>query len=392
MEISYRAMLRGWDRMGRATCGTEVMLKLTQLMKRSFHCHLALSYSLHLPLQLTPSGCCGLPPGAIRTFLQHPLPLPALPLLQDIVERRHRLLISGDVPAGLFPAPVAELFPPGALLGLPIQARGELVGVAFALRDHPFSHKEAALMGWTVSHAALALRSFPAAPPVTHLTRQLEPKNLDIEEGSRSMLVSTVSTLLNAIEAKSSWTKGHSERVMRTSAIIAAGVGLDEAAVERVRLAGLLHDIGKIGVEGGLDYPGRLDWDADPPMKHHPEKGVAILAPIEELKGVLPGILHHHERFDGNGYPAGLRGQEIPIDARIIAVADAFDAMVSERPYKSGSLRADALAELEGCAGTQFDPEMVRCLTGFMKEEAFPLSPPPRQEAPGEASPLSPPP
>jgi HD-GYP domain-containing protein (c-di-GMP phosphodiesterase class II) len=164
---------------------------------------------------------------------------------------------------------------------------------------------------------------------------------------------------------------------MRTCAIIAAAMGLGEGEVERVRLGGLLHDIGKIGVEG-VDNPGRLDAEKNPPMKLHPEMGVAILSPISELKGVLPGILHHHERFDGKGYPAGLNGEEIPLDARIIAVADAFDAIVSERPYKSGSGRADALVELEICAGSQFDPEMVRCLSGFIKEEgreAFLLPP-----------------
>jgi hypothetical protein len=377
MENSYRVMLRGWDRMGRATCATEVMLKLTQLMKRGFRCRLALSYSLQSPLQLTPSGCCGLAPESIITFLQHPIPLPGLPLLQDIVVGRHRLFGCGDLPVGLFPAAVAELLPPGALLGLPMQVRGELVGAAFALRESPFSSREAALLRWTVSQAALALKSFPDSTRSRFLPRDTELECAAFDDGSRSMLVSTVSSLLNAIEAKSSWTKGHSERVMRTSAIIAAGMGLDEDGVERVRLAGLLHDIGKIGIDGVLDYPGRLDQQDDPPMKHHPEKGVAILAPITELKGVLPGILHHHERFDGTGYPAGLRGEEIPLDARIIAVADAFDAIVSERPYKSGNLRTVALTELEECAGTQFDPEMVRCLTGFIKEGAPGCFPPP---------------
>lgn len=184
--------------------------------------------------------------------------------------------------------------------------------------------------------------------------------------GSEVDLVKTVGSLIEAMESKSAWTERHGERVMQASGIIATALGLCEWEVERVRLGGLFHDIGKIGVQG-LDNPGTLDPREDPPMAKHPELGVAILSPLPALKGVLPGVLHHHERFDGKGYPAGLRGEEIPLDARIIAVADAFDAIVSERPYKSASGRDDALAELELCAGSQFDPELVRCLVSFVK-------------------------
>jgi len=252
-----------------------------------------------------------------------------------------------------------------------MQVRRRVLGLVLAVRDTPFDEKETALLGWLVDHAALAVGSLSgeggaaAGPGIA--ARPVKGTGL-CQEG-QGMFVNTVSSLVNAIEAKSLWTKGHSERVMRTCAIIAAAMGLSDAEVERVRLGGLLHDIGKIGVEGVLDNPGRLNAEGGPPMKLHPEMGIAILSPIPELKEVLPGILHHHERFDGTGYPDGLKGEEIPLDARIIAVADAFDAIVSERPYKSGSGRADALVELEICAGSQFDPEVVRCLSGFIKEE-----------------------
>ena len=187
-------------------------------------------------------------------------------------------------------------------------------------------------------------------------------ENAHLYEEMRQMFIGTVSSLTNAIDAKSPWTKGHSERVMQIAAGIAQELGLPAATVERVRLAGLLHDIGKIGImEALLDKPKELDDDEFPPIRQHPEKGVAILTPIEQLKEVLPGILFHHERYDGSGYPQGLAGEAIPLEARIIAVADAFDAMVAKRPYRPGLSVPEALDELQRCAGSQFDPQVVDC-------------------------------
>jgi len=187
-------------------------------------------------------------------------------------------------------------------------------------------------------------------------------ENARLYEEMRQLFFSTVASLANAIDAKSPWTKGHSERVMHGAVNIARELGLDENAVERIRLGGLLHDIGKIGVmEALLEKPTELDDDEFPPIRLHPEKGVAILAPISQLKDVLPGILHHHENFDGTGYPGRLAGEAIPLDARIIAVADSFDAMVADRPYRKGLGVTEASEELARCAGTQFDPEIVDC-------------------------------
>ena len=187
-------------------------------------------------------------------------------------------------------------------------------------------------------------------------------ENARLYEEMRSLFFNTVTSLANAIDAKSAWTKGHSERVMHIAAGIAKEMGLDEAMIERVRLGGLLHDIGKIGIiEALLEKPEMLSEDEFPPMRLHPEKGVAILAPISQLRVVLPGILHHHERYDGTGYPKGLKGEDIPLEARIITVADSFDAMVADRPYRKGFSTTEALAELHNCSGTQFDPKVVEC-------------------------------
>lgn len=191
--------------------------------------------------------------------------------------------------------------------------------------------------------------------------------NARLYEDMENLFISTVASLANAIDAKSPWTKGHSERVMHVAANIAHAMGLDDATVERVRLGGLLHDIGKIGImEALLEKPEKLSEDDFPPMRLHPEKGVAILAPIEQLKDVLPGILYHHEHYDGKGYPENLRGDAIPVEARIIAVADAFDAMISERPYKKAHSVKDALEVLARGAGSQFDPLVVACFNGYL--------------------------
>ncbi len=131
-------------------------------------------------------------------------------------------------------------------------------------------------------------------------------------------------------------------------------------AVERIRIAGLVHDIGKIGVpEAILRKPGRLTDDEVRSMKSHPEIGHRILQDIKQLADVLPGVLHHHERFDGKGYPKGLSGEGIPLSARIIALADSFDAMSSNRTYRTALPRAKVLSEIRACAGAQFDPRMA---------------------------------
>lgn len=187
-------------------------------------------------------------------------------------------------------------------------------------------------------------------------------ENAKLYEDMRNLFISTVSSLANAIDAKSPWTKGHSERVMTIAAAIAEEMGLSELSVEQIKIAGLLHDIGKIGIlEALLEKPEKISDEEFPPMLLHPEKGVAILSPIEQLQDILPTIRHHHERYDGTGYPDGLKGEEIPLQARIVAVADAFDAMVSDRPYKKGFSARKTLKVLEERAGSQFDPDVVEC-------------------------------
>jgi len=180
----------------------------------------------------------------------------------------------------------------------------------------------------------------------------------------KKLYESLILSFINALDAKSPWTKGHSERVTNYAIATAKEMGLKEKDIETLRTASLLHDIGKIGTyEVILDKPERLTIEELALVKMHPVKGEEILRPISQLKDILPIIRSHHERIDGKGYPDGLKDDEIPLLARIIAVADSFDSMMSDRPYKPKLGIDGALSELKRCSGTQFDPQVVEAFS-----------------------------
>ncbi|MET9802329.1 HD-GYP domain-containing protein [Streptomyces sp. NPDC006368] len=173
----------------------------------------------------------------------------------------------------------------------------------------------------------------------------------------------TIRALVQAVDIKDAYTRGHSERVGHASVLIARELGMDEARLEVIRFAGILHDVGKLGVPTRvLRKDGPLTPEERRVIELHPEYGHEIVRGIGFLGEARAAILHHHERLDGSGYPYGLRGHQIPEFARVVAVADAFDAMTSTRSYRRARPVGTALAELERCAGTQFDPRMVRAL------------------------------
>lgn len=164
----------------------------------------------------------------------------------------------------------------------------------------------------------------------------------------------------NAIDAKSPWTKGHSERVTAYALSIAKAMGLTEGDIDTLRTAALLHDIGKIGTyDVILEKPDKLTREEFALIKMHPVKGVEILRPIKVLEHVIPAIRGHHERLDGTGYPDGLRGEAIPLLAKILCVADSFDSMTADRPYRPAPGKEYAVSELKRCRGTQFDAAVV---------------------------------
>ena len=176
----------------------------------------------------------------------------------------------------------------------------------------------------------------------------------------RDMFMGTLHALTAAIDAKDSYTHGHSERVALLSRDLARAAGLDDETVERVYLAGLVHDVGKIGVpEAVLCKPGRLTEPEFDLIKTHPRIGANILRDIRQMHDLIPGVLYHHEKYDGRGYPDGLAGEDIPLFGRLIGLADAFDAMSSTRTYRAALDPEHVLAEVRRCAGTQFDPALA---------------------------------
>lgn len=180
------------------------------------------------------------------------------------------------------------------------------------------------------------------------------------EKELHELFLAALQCLTSAIEAKSPWTRGHSERVAGYAVSIGTQMGLADDELEKLRIAALLHDIGKIGTyDGILDKSGKLTDAEYAAIKQHPGKGAEMLAPIRQLHDIIPWVRGHHERFDGTGYPDGLKGEAIPLAARILAVADSFDSMTAERPYRTTPGRALALEDIQRHAGTQFDPKVV---------------------------------
>ncbi len=225
---------------------------------------------------------------------------------------------------------------------------GEIIGVVEAVNKKgggAFDAHDCELLTAVASAAATAVHK-------ARLYRDLD-----------QLFFATIQALANAIEAKDEYTRGHSERIREFSTAIAGEMGITERELRDLTIAALLHDVGKIGVpEAVLRKEGKLTDDEYARVKRHPDIGADMLGSITQLAGAIPGIRFHQERYDGKGYPSGIAGTAIPLFARIIAVADTFDAMTSDRPYRKGLPEETALGELERGAGVQFDPACVEAM------------------------------
>jgi len=250
------------------------------------------------------------------------------------------------------------------LLAMPLTVKGHVFGVVHLFDKHPTEVSP----GRHFAPADLRL----AATMVQQMMVGLE--NARLYEGMRGIFLSATLALANAVDAKDPYTHGHSDRVLRYSEKIARAMQLSERDVEITKLSAVLHDIGKIAIPDEiLRKPGKLTRAEYEIMKTHPARGEAILAPLEELRPLAPGIRHHHEWYNGGGYPDGLRGTDIPLYGRIICVADAYDAITSARFYRPARTPKEAAEEIERCAGSQFDPEvaarMIEIITASPPEE-----------------------
>ncbi|MFQ5663715.1 MAG: diguanylate cyclase, partial [Terriglobia bacterium] len=183
-------------------------------------------------------------------------------------------------------------------------------------------------------------------------------------------VLDTVTSLAFAIDAKDHYTQGHSQNVTRYCLQVARHLRMPEKEVEELRLAALLHDVGKIGIpETILNKPGPLTADEFDVMKQHAVLGAKILEPLRSIQNIQKIVRHHHERWDGTGYPDGLAGEAAPLGARLIAIADAYDTMVTERTYKRSRSHPEAVDELRRCAGTQFEPKLVEAFVAAVSQE-----------------------
>ncbi len=189
----------------------------------------------------------------------------------------------------------------------------------------------------------------------------------------QELFISSIKALANAIDARDPYTRGHSERVTEYAVAMAEEMKLDREEIDRIRYAALLHDIGKINIPDHiLNKPGKLTDEEFGLMKKHPVFGAQIMGPVKAFQKILPYMFHHHEKFSAKGYPYGIKGEEIPLPARIIAVADSFDAMTSDRPYRKALSLEAAIKELKDNSGTQFDPDVVKAFIKLIEEGKFP--------------------
>ena len=199
---------------------------------------------------------------------------------------------------------------------------------------------------------------------VQERTKQLSTANEDLQR----LFTGSIKALAQALEAKDEYTQGHSARVAEESVNIARYLSLSDTEIQRMWLAGYLHDIGKIGIkEAVLNKPGKLNEEEWHLIQQHPVVAGRILGPIPELSDIIDIIVHHHERYDGSGYPDGLEGNAIPLGARILAVADTYDALTSRRPYRDSLTLEEAHRILEEAAGTYLDPVIARAFLNLKR-------------------------
>lgn len=274
-----------------------------------------------------------------------------------VAEKGEPLLINNN--SGLEPALLASMKDGGisSSLCVPLVIKEKVIGVLNLSKirsEDKFTNADQEMLSVLCGQAAIAIEN-------ARLYMRLEDSYL-----------STIIALSAAVEARDSYTVGHMHHISEYSTSIAKELGLSNEEIADIRIAGLLHDLGKIGIPDNiLLKPGKLSKAEYDIMKSHPTVGVRIIESIESLKTSSVIIESHQEQYDGSGYPRGLKGTEIPLGARILAVADAFDAMTTTRPYRKAMSYKEAFEEIKRCSGTQFDPEVVKHFTRVLKDRGL---------------------
>jgi putative nucleotidyltransferase with HDIG domain len=285
--------------------------------------------------------------------------LEMLPLLKWVVTAKEELVLSKDS-AGLGPAEIKLLFPgqTGSVLLVPLSLKGEGLGILM------LGSREGAEKGFRREKREICRTLLAQAG--TYL------ENVRLIENINNMYVSSIYALATALDEKDPYTKNHSDKVTQYAMTITYELGLPLEEQKDIKTAAMLHDIGKIGIPDSiLLKPGKLTAEEFAVIRTHPVRGARIIRNIEPLRGIIPIVEHHHERWDGRGYCSGLSGENIPLGARVLAIGDSYDAMTSDRTYRSRMPHEQALAELKRCAGAQFDPELVEVFAKTFEPEDF---------------------
>lgn len=240
-----------------------------------------------------------------------------------------------------------------SIMAVPLHARGKIIGVAEVLNkkgNRKFNKTDLEMFESLGNQIAIAIEN-------AALYRELD-----------ELFLASIRAIVEAVDAKDPYTRGHSGRVVDYALIIGEALKLSKDELKKLEISAILHDVGKIGIPDRiLGKPGKLTFEEFAYMKRHPVMGSSIIDPIPELRGLIPNILYHHERYDGNGYPKGLKGRDIPLYARIICVADSFDAITTDRPYRKRKSFRTALQELKRNSGTQFDEHLVKVFIARFK-------------------------
>lgn len=240
-----------------------------------------------------------------------------------------------------------EKFPLGAFLAVPLRADSDVIGALVVSNNKKrrafFTDEDKKLLYTLANHVAIALL------------------NAKLHRNLRNLFINTVTSLVTAVDAKDPYTHGHSKRVALYSVAIAEEAGILPGSLEDLRLSGLLHDVGKIGISDSiLSKKARLNQEEIKKIRRHPIVGLRIVSSVINSKNVLGGIAEHHEQFDGKGYPGRLKGKDISLAGRIVAVADTFDTLTTDRPYQKAFTAKEAFLEIAKNAGGQFDPAVVK--------------------------------
>ncbi|MDI6735735.1 MAG: HD domain-containing protein [bacterium] len=242
-----------------------------------------------------------------------------------------------------------------SVLSIPLMGKEEIIGVVNLynhLTNKELTHDDLNIISILTSQIAVSI------------------ENARLFSQIKQFFFNTVKALASTIDAKDPYTYGHSERVAQYSLAIAEELGCSLKEKEDIQLAAMLHDIGKIGLPDEiLHKPSGLTDEEFEEIKRHPLKGSKILEHIKELTAIIPGMRHHHERFEGGGYPDKLKGEDIPLIAKIISVADAYDAMTSDRSYRTSLGSDEAIKRIKDCAGTQFDPKIVNIFVNLFEKD-----------------------